>query len=354
MFGILKKKLKEVFSKAEKELQQEVKEEKQEIKEEIKKIEKEEKECKEAKIIEKVEELEEKKAGFLSKLKKAVTTIKLSEQAFDKFFSDLELVLIENNVALEAIDHLKDELKKDLMGIEIKKGQTEAEVKRSLEKAVSSLLLEPFDIISEIKEKISKEKPYTIVFFGINGVGKTLSIAKIAHLLKKNNLNCVLAASDTFRAAAIEQLNQHAQKLGVEMIKHKYGADPSAVAYDAIAHAKAKGIDVVLIDTAGRIHVKADLMREMGKIVRVTKPDLRLFIGESIAGNDAIEQVKAFNEAAGIDAIILTKADVDEKGGTSISVSYVTKKPVLFLGIGQEYDQLKKFDKAELLKSIFE
>lgn len=386
MFGFLKKKLKEVFKKTKRELEEETKEEVKEIKEEVKEIEKEEKEVKheiegvkeEIKEIKKeetedikkeeleieeeigvagkaeqIEELEEKKEGFFSKLKKAFTTAKITESDFERFFSELELALIENNVAMEAIDALKKSLKDQLANKEIKRGKIEEEIKESLEKAMSDLLIEPFDLIEKIKNNLKEKKPYVIAFFGINGVGKTLTIAKIAHLLKKNNISCIAAASDTFRAAAIEQLAKHSDKLGIEMIKHKYGADPAAVAFDAISHAKSHGIDAVLIDTAGRMHAKANLMREMEKIIRVSKPDLKIFVGESIAGNDVIEQVKAFDETAGIDAIILTKADVDERGGACISVSHVTGKPILFLATGQEYSEIKKFDKKEILKNIF-
>jgi fused signal recognition particle receptor len=383
MFDFLKKKLKEVFSKTKRELEQETKEEAKELKEEVKEIEKEEKEVKkeikEAKeeikeikkedekeseleieeeigVAEKAEEakeLEEKKEGFFAKLKKTFTTTKITDNDFERFFSELELALIENNVAMEAIDALKKNLRELLVNREIKRGKIEEEIKESLEKAISDLLLEPFDLVEKIKTSLKEKKPYVITFFGINGVGKTLTIAKITHLLKKNNLTVTMAAADTFRAAAIEQLAKHADNLGVEMTKHKYGADPAAVAFDAIAHAKSHGIDVVLIDTAGRMHAKANLMREMEKIIRVSKPDLKIFVGESIAGNDVIEQAKAFDETAGIDAIILTKADVDERGGACISVSHVTGKPILFLGAGQEYGELKKFGKREILKNIF-
>lgn len=353
MFGFLKKKLKDVFSKTEKELQQEAKEEEKELKTEIKGIEKEKKEVKEIKVVEKVEELERKRAGLLTRLKKAVTTTKLSEDAFDKFFSELEIVLIENNVALEAIDFLKAELKKDLVGMEIKKGRVEPEIRKNLEKSISSLLVEPFDLVEKVKEKISKEKPYVIVFFGINGSGKTTTIARLCYLLQHKDLSCVLAASDTFRAGAEEQLQKWANELKVKMVKHKYGADPAAVAFDGVQMAKARGIDVVLVDTAGRMHTKADLMNEMKKIVRVAKPDLKLFVGEAIAGNDAIEQVRAFDEAIGIDAIILTKADVDERGGATISASYVTKKPILYLGIGQKLTDLEPFDGKKIIENIF-
>jgi fused signal recognition particle receptor len=206
------------------------------------------------------------------------------------------------------------------------------------------------DLIQEIKNK--KEKPYIIAFFGINGSGKTTSIAKIANMLKENRISCVLAASDTFRAASIEQLQQHADKVGVKMIKHSYGADPAAVAFDAIKHAKAKNIDVVLIDTAGRMHSNQNLLDEMRKIIRVAKPDLKIFVGESITGNDCVEQAKTFNEAVGIDGIILAKADVDEKGGAAVSVSYITKKPIMYLGVGQKYSDLQEFDSGIVVKGL--
>jgi fused signal recognition particle receptor len=162
----------------------------------------------------------------------------------------------------------------------------------------------------------------------------------------------VLAAADTFRAAAIQQLEHHAEKLGVKMIKHDYNSDPAAVAFDAVRHAEAKGIDIVIIDTAGRLHSNDNLMNELKKLIKVNKPDLKLFVGESITGNDCVEQAKVYDEIIGIDAIILSKADVDEKGGAALSISYVTKKPVLFIGTGQTYDDLKKFDKKEIMAGL--
>jgi fused signal recognition particle receptor len=161
-----------------------------------------------------------------------------------------------------------------------------------------------------------------------------------------------MAAADTFRAAAIDQLQLHADKLGIKLIRHDYGSDPAAVAFDAIKHAEASKKDVVLIDTAGRLHSNTNLMDEMKKIMRVAKPDLKLFVGESITGNDCTEQAKQFDQAVGIDGIILAKADVDEKGGAAISVSYVTKKPIFYLGVGQEYPDLQQFDKDKLIASI--
>jgi len=205
-------------------------------------------------------------------------------------------------------------------------------------------------LIEEIENK--KEKPYIIAFFGINGSGKTTTIAKLASMLKEMKISCVLAASDTFRAASIEQLQHNADKIGVKLIKHGYGSDPAAVAFDAIKHAKAKNIDVVLIDTAGRMHSNQNLIDELKKITRVTKPDLKIFVGESIAGNDCVEQAKTFNDAVGIDGIILAKADIDEKGGAAVSVSYVTKKPILYLGTGQKYGDLEPFNKEKIMNSI--
>ena len=378
MFGFLKKKLKEFITgvkeevveeakEEERELKQELKETKKEIaevKEEIKEIKAEEKgerdieeklEEKKAELEEREEEkeLEEKKGGLFSRLKKVFVAKKIGSSEFEEFFNKLELILIENNVAMAAIDALRENLKKELIGKEIKRKEFEGEIENALKNAISSLLIDSFDLIEKIKDGLKEKKPYIIVFFGINGSGKTTTIAKIAHMLKQNKLTSVLAAADTFRAASIEQLEKHGAKLGIAVIKQKYGADPAAVAFDAIAHAKSKGIDVVLVDTAGRMHTKSDLLREMEKIVRVTKPSLKIFVGEAITGNDAVEQAKAFNDAVGIDAVILTKADVDEKGGATISVSHVTKKPILFLGMGQEYKDLKKFDKKEILKTIF-
>ena len=321
---------------------QEYGEKKEEREKKLKELEKEEIE----------EKKEEKKQSFFNKIFKGFTTLKLSNESFDEFFNDLEEILIENNVALEVIDSLRKKLKEKLLGKEINKKEIEEEIKKALKEAISELLIEPFDLEEKISEKIKEKKPYVIVFFGINGSGKTTTIARLAWLLKKK-YSIVLAAADTFRAASIEQLEKHAENLKVEIIKSKYGADPASVIFDAIAHAKANGIDVVLADTAGRMHTKADLLREMEKIVRVAKPDLKIFVAESTTGNDAVEQAKAFNDAIGIDSLILTKADVDERGGAMISSSYVTGKPILFLGIGQDYPDLEVFNKKKILDKLF-
>jgi len=293
------------------------------------------------------EELEEKKSIF--KKLKTKLSFKITEKCFEKIFSDLELILLENNVAFSVIDKIKADLKQELLGLEIKKQEVEEKIKEALKISIESLFIENIDLIEKIKEK---DGPFVMVFFGINGCGKTTTIAKLANLLLRKKLSCVLAAADTFRAASIEQLQKHADKLKVNLIKHDYGSDPAAVAFDAIKHAKAHKIKVVLIDTAGRMHTKADLIREMEKIVRINQPDLKIFVAESITGNDATEQAKIFNEAVGIDGIILTKADVDEKGGTAISVSHITGKPILFLGTGQNYEDLEKFDSKKIIEDL--
>ncbi len=307
----------------------------------------------EAKAEEKIEETkpEEEKKGFFSRLTEKITTTKLSYEKFENLFSDLELALMENNVAFEVIEKIKHDLGKNLVEKPIKRTKIEETIGNSLKASIMDLFkVEKAGLLEKIKAK--DEKPFVIAFFGINGSGKTTTIAKIADLLKNSNLSCVLAASDTFRAASIEQLQVHADKLGLKLIKHDYGSDPAAVSFDAIKHAKAKNINVVLIDTAGRLHNQANLMQELKKIVTVTKPDLKLFVGESIAGNDCTEQAQKFNEVIGIDGIILTKADVDEKGGAAVSVSYVTKKPIMYLGVGQEYSDLKEFEPNLIVEGL--
>jgi len=344
MFGFFKDKLKKFLHKA-----SETEKEKAEEKEKTEGRERIEEKAKKEKIEKKeITEHTEQKSGFFSKIKEKFS-YKLTEKDFDKIFEELETILIENNVAIEAINFIKSELKGELINREIKKGEIEEKIKTCLADSIEKLFIEPFDLIEKIKQG---KKPYVIVFFGINGSGKTTTIAKLTQFLKKNNISCVLAASDTFRAASIEQLEKHANNLEVKLIKQQYGADPAAVAFDAIAYAKSHGISAVLVDTAGRMHTQNNLMKEMEKIVRVAKPDLKIFIGEAITGNDAIEQAKAFNEAVGIDAIILSKADIDEKGGATISVSYITKKPILFLGVGQQYENLKPFNIKEIINNL--
>ncbi|MBN2051963.1 signal recognition particle-docking protein FtsY [Candidatus Woesearchaeota archaeon] len=300
---------------------------------------------------EKEEPEEEEKRGFFARIKESFTTVKLSDEKFEELFWELEVPLMENNVAVEVIEKIKNDLRKDLTTGKVSRRGVDGLIEDSLRKSIEELFVgQRLNIVEAARKK--KDKPYVIAFIGVNGSGKTTTMAKVASLLMKNKLSVVFAASDTFRAAAIQQLQEHADKLGVKMIRHDYESDPAAVAFDAIKHAKAKGIDVVLIDTAGRLHSNDNLMNELKKLVRVNKPDLKIFVGESITGNDCVEQAKLFNGAAGIDAIILAKADIDEKGGAAVSVSYVTGKPIIYLGTGQRYEDLEEFKPEVIIKNI--
>lgn len=299
---------------------------------------------------EEVEEEVEEKKGFFGRLAAKLTTSELKAGEFNEIFEEFELTLLENNVALGVVDKIKELLGKELIGKKFGKKEVEGKILTALKNTIEGLLIEPPSLLKQIKEK--KEGVFVILFFGINGSGKTTTIAKLAWKLKKVGIEPVLAAGDTFRAASIEQLETHAKKIGVEIVKGEYGKDPASVAFDAIAYAKKHHKKVVLIDTAGRMYTKANLMKEMEKIVKVSKPDLKIFVGESITGNDATEQAKMFNETAGIDGIILSKADVDEKAGAILSVSFVTGKPIYFLGVGQEYGDLEEFTKKGVLKNL--
>ncbi len=295
-----------------------------------------------------------KKESFFKKITSKLGRMKISEKEFEIYSEELEMLLLENNVALEIAEKITAELRLRIVGKEFLKKEIEEVIKKCFKEIIGEILIEPFSVIEKIKEKIAEQakEPYVILFCGINGSGKTTTIAKIARFLKENKISCVFAAADTFRAASIEQLRKHGDKLGIKVISQDYGADPAAVCFDAIQYARKNFINCVMIDTAGRMHTAKNLLKEMEKIVRVCKPDLKIFVGEAITGNDAIEQARSFDWAIGIDGIVLTKADVDEKGGTALSVGYVTKKPILYLGVGQEYNKIIVFDKEKFIKDL--
>ncbi|MFW9821327.1 MAG: signal recognition particle-docking protein FtsY [Candidatus Thorarchaeota archaeon] len=295
---------------------------------------------------------------MLEKLKNVFSTFvkkTLTEKKLDDTIQELKMLLVSNDVAIDTADEICNKIVDSFKGEQISRlTSTSKTLFETLKEVINEILTptEKIDLIEKIKEK--DDKPYVIVFLGVNGTGKTTTMAKIAHFLKKNGFTMVAAAADTFRAAAIEQLSYHMENVGIRVIKHKYKSDPASVAYDAIEHAKARKLDVVLIDTSGRQVSDKNLMMEIQKICRVAQPDLSLFIGDSLAGNDALFQAKEFKKAVGIDANILTKLDADAKGGAALSISHETNKPILFVGVGQGYDDLESFDKDAFLTSILD
>jgi fused signal recognition particle receptor len=297
---------------------------------------------------------EKLKSGFKGLVSK-VTTTELKAENLNPILSDFKMSLAENDVAFPVADKICDELEKRLTGVSIKRLDDR---KKLVEDNLRQVLLDVLetdnriDLLEMIDAKRKKAEPFALMFVGINGTGKTTTIAKTAQFLREKGYSVVLAGADTYRAGSNEQLQEHARRLGIRLIKHTYGADPAAVAFDTISHAKAHGINVVLIDTAGRMQTNQNLMNELIKVKRVVKPDLVIFTVDSLIGNDAVMQAEEFNKAIGIDATILTKVDADVKGGSSLSVTYVTQKPILFIGVGQAYKDLEIFDPEKFVKMI--
>jgi fused signal recognition particle receptor len=297
---------------------------------------------------------EKLKKGLSGAVNKIVTT-ELKAEQLRPILEDFKLNLIENDVAVPVADHICNEMEKRLEGIQVKRLEDRKEiVKRNLREILLGILTanEKIGLLENVERKRKMNEPYSILFVGINGTGKTTSIAMVARLLMKKGYTVVLACSDTYRAGSIEQLEEHAKRLGVRMIKHKYGADPAAVAYDAISHARARGINAVLIDTAGRIQTDRNLMNELAKIKRVIEPDLTILTVDALTGNDAVMQAEEFHKSVGIDGTILTKVDADVKGGAALSVTYVTRKPIIFIGTGQTYEDLQDFNPEQFTQMI--
>ena len=276
----------------------------------------------------------------------------IRESHLENVLWEMELALLQSDVAMEALEEMKVIIKKRLVGLRV---ESRSEIVPTIERALKASLVELLskNVFNPDMLLEERDTPLVIAFVGVNGTGKTTSIARITHWLKENGKSVVLAAADTFRAGAIEQLDLHATNLGCKIIKHQSGGDPAAVAFDAVEHAKAKHRDIVLIDTAGRMQTNSNLMDEMKKIRRVASPDLVIFVGDSLAGNDAVEQAKKFHEAVDIDAVVLTKLDVDAKGGAALSISSAIDKPIAFVGIGQEYEDIMPFDAAWIVERIF-
>jgi fused signal recognition particle receptor len=297
---------------------------------------------------------EKLKSGLKGLITK-VTTAELKSENLRPVLLDFKMTLAENDVAFPVADKVCDELEKRLNGVQVKRLEDR---KKIIEDNLRQVLLEviltdkKIDLLSMAEEKRKKKEPLILLFVGINGTGKTTSIAKVAQFFKDKKYSVVLAGSDTYRAGSIEQLEEHAKRLNLRLIKHQYGADPAAVAYDAINHAKAHGTSVVLIDTAGRMQNNQNLMSELAKVKRIVTPDLTILTVDSLAGNDAVQQAEEFNKCVGIDATILTKVDADVKGGAALSVTYVTQKPILFIGVGQTYKDLEVFNPEKFVNMI--
>jgi fused signal recognition particle receptor len=300
-------------------------------------------------------EREEKPGRFRLGLRERISKRILTENDIDSFFEEGELELLQSDVALEVIDSLKDGLKKRLVDNPVKRGSTSEIVEDAFRESLAEILDQgKVDIEKVIRDARKAGKPACIVFLGFNGSGKTTTIARVANYLKKRGHRPVLAAGDTFRAASIEQLEVHGERLGIKVVKHQYGSDSAAVIFDAVKYAKGKGHDVVLADTAGRSHRDRNLMDELKKVVRVNTPELKVLVVDSLTGNDAVEQARDFDEAAGVDSVVMTKTDVNPKGGSILSVCFAIKKPILFLGTGQEYEDLEIFRPEKFAQNLLE
>ena len=286
---------------------------------------------------------------------KSFSEKELKEKDIEDILFQLEISLLESDVASEVIDSIKSDLKEKLIGTKVNKKEIEKFVKDSLIQSISSLFDDAgqIDLFANIDAKKEQGEPYLILFVGINGTGKTTTLAKLAHLLSQSKYSVVVAAADTFRAGAIEQLREHTKRLNLKIVAQNYGSDPAAVARDAVLYAKSHKVDCVLIDTAGRMQTSKNLMDQIEKITNVVKPDFKIFVGDSLAGNDTVNQAKEFHEHTKFDAAILTKSDADARGGAALSIVKITSAPVLYVGVGQEYQDLKAFDKELFLETVF-
>lgn len=290
-----------------------------------------------------------------SKFYDSIAKTELKGKDLEKVLEEFQLELIESDVAVTVADYVCSELREKLGDVQFARfSDPRAKVKEILGEVLLSVLNRAgrLDLFELVEQKKATGEPLIIVFVGVNGTGKTTSIAKLAHILQKRGRTAILASSDTYRSGAIEQLEEHARRIGVRMIKHQYGADPAAVAFDAVNYARAHGVNAVLIDTAGRMGTNTNLLEEMKKIVRVTKPDLTILVVDALTGNDAMEQGKVFSQAVKIDGIILAKLDADVKGGSAISLSYVMGKPVTLVGTGQTYNDLESFQPEAVVKNM--
>ncbi len=296
-----------------------------------------------------------KEKGRFAKLRERVSTKELTGKDIDDFFDESEIELLQSDVALGVSDSLKAKLKEKLIQSKVSRGSAAKAVQEAFRESLVEIVDQGSVNLLGLASKAKKEgKPLTMVFLGFNGAGKTTTIAKTASFLKKKGFGVVLAAGDTFRAASIEQLEVHGKRLGVKVIKHQYGSDSAAVIFDARKYAEKAGLDVVLADTAGRMHTDKNLMDELKKVIRVNSPELKVLVVDSLTGNDAVEQARNFHEAVGVDCVVMTKTDVNPRGGSILSVVHTIGKPILFLGTGQEYDKIEMFDPGKFVDQLLE
>lgn len=295
-----------------------------------------------------INKFKESVKDFSDSVKSKVAEKEITEESLDPLLEKFRMQLLQNNVSLEACESIEEQLRSDLIGQEVRRGKLEQKVESSIKEVLIELLDDSFKL-EESLEKSSE--PPVIFLMGFNGSGKTTTTAKLAKLLKDREKDVVLGAGDTFRAASIEQLEEHGNKLDLKVISHEYEADPAAVAYDTVEHAKNED-KIALIDTAGRSHADENLMGELKKMVDVNDPDISFLVVDALSGNDVLDQAEAYEGY--FDAIIVTKMDVDDNGGAIISISQKSGKPVAFIGSGQGYEDLEKFDKEEFVKEILE
>ncbi|MDE0707708.1 MAG: signal recognition particle-docking protein FtsY [Candidatus Poseidoniales archaeon] len=276
---------------------------------------------------------------------------------FDELLEELELMMLEADMGSRAMEAVLIALRSELIGSRLRRGADLTKViEASLKRALRSLLAAGYwDFNATIDGMIeSGDTPVIIMMVGVNGTGKTTTTAKIAHRLKAEGRTVVLAAADTFRAGAIDQLETHAERIGVRCVSSERGGDSAAIARDAVESAKARGADVVIVDTAGRMTNKINLMNELEKVHRVAQPHLVLFVGDALAGNDAVEQAVEFQRMLKFDGAVLCKLDTDAKGGAALSIAHATGRPIVLAGVGQNYDDLQQFDPDWLLQMMFE
>ncbi len=294
---------------------------------------------------------------FVDNIASKIATREIREEELEELSEEFVMELVESDVAYEVALEIIEALKKRLVGTKVPRFTNPRDyVRKALEESIVEILSKNWVEVDLVREASARPRgdPLKIAFFGVNGVGKTTTIAKFAYLFKLKGITPVIVGADTFRAGAQEQLKQHAERLGVPFIGGRYGADPAAVAYDAIEYAKKRGYRVVLIDTAGRMHTDIDLMEELRKIVKVTRPDYKVLVLDALTGNDAVEQARFFEEAVGVDFIVLTKVDADVKGGAALSVSHAIGKPIAYIGVGQRYEDLEAFRPEVFAKKLIE